>query len=70
MKNNIVSYLNNREIYINRNNKLYYFYCINCLQKYRFNFPNRHQLSSITCSQKCYNMINYKEYYDHLLALT
>ena len=69
MNHNIVNFIKNRETNIKNNTKLYYFYCVNCSQKFRFEYPNYIQLKIGVCSQNCYNMINYKEYHNKLLAL-
>ena len=55
-RKNIGNYLKDREL----NKKNNYLCCINCGNKINFRYM---PIPSLYCSQRCYNMVNYKEYY-------
>ena len=55
-RKNLSIYLIDREINKKRNNLC----CINCGNKINFIYM---PIPTLYCSQTCYNMVNYKEYY-------
>lgn len=60
MKENIIFFLNLREIsYLKKN---YKFYCKNCKEELNHDL----QIRKKTCSQLCYNMIHYNSFFESL----